>query len=824
MSATKNTKDKHSPASKTLPLMPLRDLVVYPHMIVPLFVGREKSVMALEAAMLENRLIALFTQKHAQIDEPAPEDLYTIGTEAQILQVLRMPDNTIKVLVEGQQRIQLTSYTQADRYYTAHIERLPERPDGGSTVKALMRNSIELFEQYARLNKKVSADVVNSISHIEEPGRFADMIAANLSSRLEEKQKLLEAIDPNDRLQVLARLLSSEIEVLEIERRIKGRVRKQMEHTQKEYYLQEQMKAIRKELGQKDEENEIEELAQKIKKAKMPKDAEEKALKEIARLDRMQPMSPEATVIRTYIDWFISLPWSQRTREKVDLRNVARHLDRDHYGLKKVKERILEYLAVRKLSPNSKGPILCLVGPPGVGKTSLARSVAEALSRNFVRISLGGVRDEAEIRGHRRTYIGAMPGRIIQSLKTAKSKNPLMLLDELDKIGSDFRGDPAAALLEVLDPEQNVTFSDHYLEVHFDLSEIMFIATANVIYNLHPTLRDRMEIIEIPGYTQEEKIQIAEKHLVVRLLQEHGLTGKDLVVPRRTLVKIIAEYTAEAGVRNLNRELSAIMRKVTRLKVENKLGKTRHLNEADLLKFLGPPKYLKRKGEQKNSVGLSTGLAWTEVGGEILSIEVTLMPGKGQLILTGKLGDVMKESAQAAVSYARAHAQDIQISKDFYHETDIHIHVPEGAIPKDGPSAGIAIATAIISALSGTPVKKMVAMTGEITLRGRVLAIGGLKEKLLAAMRAGIKTVIFPKENAKDLADVPPEVKKALDIHLVEDMCEVLPVALVHPRTKKTAPKLKRVKGMEPTGSGDHPVQHICRPRGSRKRAWPPLQ
>ncbi len=824
MSTAKNSKDKKPSSGQTLPLMPLRDLVVYPHMIVPLFVGREKSVMALEAAMLENRLIALFTQKHAQIDEPSPEDLYTIGTQAQILQVLRMPDNTIKVLVEGQQRIRLASYAQTDRYYTVTIEELPERSESGSTMKALMRNCIELFEQYARLNKKISADVATSVSHVEEPGRFADVIAANLSSRLEEKQKLLEAVDPLDRLQVLAQLLSSEIEVLEIERRIKGRVRKQMEHTQKEYYLQEQMKAIRKELGQKDDENEIDELTQKIKKAKMPKDAEEKALKEIGRLDRMQPMSPEATVIRTYIDWFISLPWSQRTREKVDLRNVARHLDRDHYGLEKVKERILEYLAVRKLQPAMKGPILCLVGPPGVGKTSLGRSVAAALNRKFVRISLGGVRDEAEIRGHRRTYIGAMPGRIIQSLKTAKSKNPLMLVDELDKIGSDFRGDPAAALLEVLDPEQNQTFSDHYLEVNFDLSEIMFIATANVAFNLHPTLRDRLEIIEIPGYTQEEKIQIAEKHLIMRLLSEHGLTVKDLVIPRRTLVKIIAGYTWEAGVRNLNRELSAIMRKVTRLKVENKLKRTRHVNDADLLKFLGPPKYLKRKGEQKDSVGVSTGLAWTEAGGEILLVEVTLMSGKGQLILTGKLGDVMKESAQAAVSYARAHAQDIQVPKDFYNQTDIHIHVPEGAIPKDGPSAGIAIATAIISALSGTPVKKMVAMTGEITLRGRVLAIGGLKEKLLAAMRAGIKTVILPKENAKDLENVPTEVKKALDIHLVEDMCEVLPVALVRPRAKKPAPKVKRVKGMETTGSGDQPVQHICRSRGSQKRACPPLQ
>jgi ATP-dependent Lon protease len=803
---------KHkTPGTAVLPVMPLRDLVVFPHMITPLFVGREKSVVALEAAMLQNRMIALCAQRHAQIDDPSPDDLFAIGTRAQILQVLRMPDNTLKVLVEGQRRIRLKAFHAADRHFTATCEDLPEAVELDPTVKALMRNNVELFEQYARLNKKVSADVVSSVGHIEETGRLADIIAANLWSKIEDKQKLLEAVEIRERLELLSRQLLAEIEILEIERRIKGRVRKQMEHSQKEYYLQEQMKAIRRELGQKDDESEVDELVQKIKKSGMPKDVEEKALKELSRLDRMQAMSPEATVIRTYVDWLIALPWAVRTREKLDLRNVARQLERDHYGLKHVKERILEYLAVRKLSPGHKGPILCLVGPPGVGKTSLARSVALALNRNFVRISLGGVRDEAEIRGHRRTYIGAMPGRIIQSLKNAKSKNPLMLFDELDKIGSDFRGDPAAALLEVLDPEQNVTFNDHYLDANFDLSEIMFIATANVMHHLHPTLKDRMEVIEIPGYTQEEKIQIAEKHLIVRLMTEHGLTSQDLSIPRRILEKIITGYTSEAGVRNLYRELATVMRKCSRLKVENKLsGKGKHLTEAQLAKFLGPPKFLKRRGERQSQVGVSTGLAWTEVGGEILLVEVTLMSGKGQLILTGKLGDVMKESAQAAVSYARAHSRDLRLPEDFYAKTDIHIHVPEGAIPKDGPSAGIAIATAIISALSGIPVKRQVAMTGEITLRGRILAIGGLKEKLLAAMRAGIKTVIIPRENSKDLANLPPEVKKNLDLHLVEGMSEVLDAALMRPTHRPARPRAKALKPLPAEAPGDTPGRHIC--------------
>lgn len=811
MSTEKPAAKHRPPGSAVLPVMPLRDLVVFPHMITPLFVGREKSVVALEAAMLQNRMIALCAQRHAQIDDPSPDDLFAIGTRAQILQVLRMPDNTLKVLVEGQRRIRLTGFHAADRHFTAACEDLPESLDVDSTVKALTRNNVELFEQYARLNKKVSADVVSSVGHIEEAGRLADIIAANLWSKIEDKQKLLEAVDIHDRLELLSRQLSGEIEILEIERRIKGRVRKQMEHSQKEYYLQEQMKAIRRELGQKEEESEVDELTQKIKKAGMPKDVEEKALKELSRLDRMQAMSPEATVIRTYVDWLIALPWAARTREKLDLRNVARQLERDHYGLKHVKERILEYLAVRKLSPGHKGPILCLVGPPGVGKTSLARSVALALNRNFVRISLGGVRDEAEIRGHRRTYIGAMPGRIIQSLKNAKSKNPLLLLDELDKIGSDFRGDPAAALLEVLDPEQNAAFNDHYLDANFDLSEIMFIATANVMHHLHPTLRDRMEVIEIPGYTQEEKIQIAEKHLLVRLMSEHGLKSQDLAISRTMLEKIITGYTSEAGVRNLNRELATVMRKVSRLKVENKLGeKGMRLAEAQLVKFLGPPKFLKRRGERQNQVGVSTGLAWTEVGGEILLVEVTLLSGKGQLILTGKLGDVMKESAQAAVSYARAHSRDLRLAEDFYTKTDIHIHVPEGAIPKDGPSAGIAIATAIISALSGIPVKRQVAMTGEITLRGRILAIGGLKEKLLAAMRAGIKTVIVPRENSKDLANLPPEVKKNLDLHLVEGMAEVLAAALLRPVRRLDRPRAKALKPRLAEAPSDTPGRHIC--------------
>ncbi len=777
-----SSKTSNHGVRKELPLMPLRDLVVFPHMIVPLFVGRGKSVQALEAAMLENRMIALVTQIQAQVDDPNEDDIYKVGTKAQILQVLKMPDSTIKVLVEGQERIRLKRVISYDKYHAAVFETLDSRMEQTSVSKALMRNNVELFEHYSRLNKKIPSDIVVSLNHIEDPGRFADIVAANILSKVEEKQKLLEIVDPNERLEAISKLLSVEIEILEIERRIKGRVRKQMESTQKEYYLHEQMKAIRKELGQKDEESENEELLKKVTKAKMPKEAEEKAIKEIGRLERMQPMSPEAAVIRTYIEWLVALPWAVATKEKLELKTVARNMDKDHYGLRKVKDRILEYLAVRKLAPQMKGPILCLVGPPGVGKTSLARSVADSLNRKFIRISLGGVRDEAEIRGHRRTYIGALPGRIIQALKNAKTNNPLILLDEIDKIGSDFRGDPAAALLEVLDPEQNHAFDDHYLDVPFDLSGIMFVATANVIYNLHPTLRDRMEILDIPGYTLEEKIKIAEHHLLVRLIQDHGLTNKDVVMPRAMIEKVITEYTAEAGVRNLNRELATVMRKVARLKVEKKLGSgMKKISAADIEKYLGPPKFLKRKSEKKHAVGVATGLAWTEFGGEILMIEVTLMPGKGQLTLTGKLGDVMKESAQAAVSYARAHAEQIGIDEHFHQHTDIHIHVPEGAIPKDGPSAGIAITTAIISALSGIAVNRNVAMTGEITLRGRVLAIGGLKEKLLAAVRAGIKKVVIPKENEKDLIDLPVEVKKSLEIHSIEDMSEVLPLALVKP-------------------------------------------
>ncbi|NTV51651.1 MAG: endopeptidase La [Candidatus Firestonebacteria bacterium] len=787
--------------SNTLPLMPLRDMVVFPHMLVPLMVGRGKSVLALEEAMRKDRVILLVTQQQAQVDDPMPGDLYNIGVRAQILQVLKAPDSTIKVLVEGLERVRIAHYLTTEKFFTVEYETLAPKTQAGPTLIAVMRSLNDLFEQYSRLNKKITADTLTAVAAIEDPGRLADIIASHLPSKVEEKQKLLEALEPAARLELLSALLSTEIEILEIERRIQGRVRKQMESTQKEYYLHEQIKAIRRELGQKDDESETDELAQKIKAAKMPTEAHEKALKELSRLERMQPLSPEAAVIRTYLDWLLALPWNLRTREKLDVREVGRVLDRDHYGLRKVKDRILEYLSVRKLAPKMKGPILCLVGPPGVGKTSLARSVAKALARNFVRISLGGVRDEAEIRGHRRTYIGALPGRIIQALKTAKTKNPVILLDEIDKIGSDFRGDPAAALLEVLDPEQNTTFSDHYLDTQFDLSEVMFIATANVIHHLHSTLKDRMEVIEIPGYTLEEKVQIADRYLVPLQLKEHGLTREDLVIPKKIIEKLIAGYTSEAGVRNLNREITAVLRKIARLKVERKIRSSRLLTEQDLTKFLGAQKIVPHKRERTNLVGVSTGLAWTEVGGELLTIEVTLMSGKGQLTLTGKLGDVMKESAQAAMSYVRAHAREFQIPLDFYTQTDIHIHVPEGAIPKDGPSAGIAMATAIISALTNTPVQKAVAMTGEITLRGRVLAIGGLKEKLLAAVRGGIRTVILPQANAKDLHDLPPEVKRVLVIHAVEDMAEVLKIALAE---KPAARKPK--KGFKPakTQTGQH--------------------
>lgn len=788
MSAPRPDPERTSESHRVLPLMPLRDLVVFPHMIVPLYVGRGKSVQALEEAMGRDRLIVLAAQKQAQIDDPAAEDIHTLGVLAQVLQVLKVPENTLKVLVEGLERVRILDFTRSEHWFEAEIETVDQKAPVGPTLTALMRSVVEAFEQFARLNKKVPQDTLSTIAGLEDPGRLADIMAANLPSKVEQKQRLLEAVDPVDRLEKLSLLISSEIEILEIERRIQGRVRKQMESTQKEYYLQEQMKAIRRELGQKDDENEVEELSAKIKAAKMSPEAAEKALKEVSRLERMQPMSPEAAVIRTYLDWLLALPWAVRTKEKLDVREAARILDADHYGLKKVKDRILEYLSVRKLAPMMKGPILCLTGPPGVGKTSLARSVARALNRTFVRISLGGVRDEAEIRGHRRTYIGALPGRIIQGLKTAKSRNPVILLDEIDKVGSDFRGDPSAALLEVLDPEQNSAFNDHYLDVNFDLSEVMFIATANVIPNIHPTLKDRMEIIELPGYTQEEKVQIASRYLIPRQLREHGLGKREFSVPRRVLERMISGYTMEAGVRALNRELSSILRKLARLKVERRRT-LRVLTEPDLVKFLGPPRFLHRKGERANAVGVSTGLAWTEFGGEVLAIEVTPMSGKGQLTLTGKLGDVMKESAQAALSYTRTQAERFGIEPDFYTRTDLHVHLPEGAIPKDGPSAGIAMATAIISALSGTAVLRTVAMTGEITLRGRVLAVGGLKEKLLAAMRAGIRTVVLPKENLKDLEDIPREVKQQLTIHAVESMDEVLSIALVEAPRSPKAPK-----------------------------------
>ncbi len=809
MNNPRSTPERPAGTHRVLPLMPLRDLVVFPHMIVPLYVGRGKSVQALEEAMGRDRLIVLAAQKRAQIDDPAADDIHTLGVLAQVLQVLKVPENTLKVLVEGLERVRIREFTRSEQWFEAEIETVDQKATVGPTLTALMRSVVTAFEQFARLNKKVPQDTLTTIAGIEDPGRLADIVAANLPSKVEEKQRLLEAIDPMERLEKLSLLISSEIEILEIERRIQGRVRKQMESTQKEYYLQEQMKAIRRELGQKDDENESEELAARIKAAKMSPEAAEKALKEVSRLERMQPMSPEAAVIRTYLDWLLALPWAVRTKEKLDVRDAGRILDEDHYGLKKVKDRILEYLSVRKLAPQMKGPILCLTGPPGVGKTSLARSVAKSLNRNFVRISLGGVRDEAEVRGHRRTYIGALPGRIIQGLKTAKSRNPVILLDEIDKVGADFRGDPSAALLEVLDPEQNNAFNDHYLDVTFDLSEVMFIATANVIPNIHPTLKDRMEIIELPGYTQEEKVQIASRYLIPRQLREHGLGKREFSVPRRVLERLISEYTMEAGVRSLNRELSAVLRKLARLKVERRRT-LRVLTDADLVKFLGPPRFLHRKGERANAVGVSTGLAWTEYGGEVLAIEVTPMPGKGQLTLTGKLGDVMKESAQAALSYTRTQAERFGIEPDFYTRTDLHVHLPEGAIPKDGPSAGIAMATAIISALSGAAVLRTVAMTGEITLRGRVLAVGGLKEKLLAAMRAGIRTVILPKENLKDLEEVPREVKQQLTIHAVESMDEVLGIALAANPNRPNDPKGR--KGRARTELGKLKAPHADLP------------
>ncbi|BCV20449.1 endopeptidase La [Moorella sp. Hama-1] len=764
---------------RALPLLPLRGVIVFPYTVIHLDVGRERSVSAIEAAMLGDRLIFLAMQKEAQDDDPGENDIYTTGTIAEIKQLLKLPGGTIRILVEGIRRGAIQEYVSHDPFLKVEVEEAPEPTATSPEVEALMRCLVDEFETYVKMAKKIPPETVVAVVSLEEPGRLADVVASHLNLKLTDKQAVLEAVDIKRRLNILCDILAKEKEILELERKIGLRVRKQMEKAQKEYYLREQIKAIQKELGDKDDRvAEAEELRQRIAKARLPKEVQERALKEVERLEKMPPMVAEITVVRTYLDWLLSLPWQKQTRDRLDIKAAEAILDEDHYGLNEVKDRILEYLAIRQLAKKMKGPILCFVGPPGVGKTSLAKSIARALQRKFVRISLGGTRDEAEIRGHRRTYVGALPGRIIQGMKQVGTKNPVFLLDEIDKLSSDFRGDPASALLEVLDPEQNYMFSDHYIEAPFDLSRVMFITTANVEYSIPRPLLDRMEVIRIPGYTEEEKVKIAELHLLPKQLQEHGLKKQQLEVSENALRRVVREYTREAGVRNLEREIATICRKTARDIVSGK-AKAVKVTANNVEQYLGIPRYRHTGAVGNEMVGVANGLAWTEVGGEVLNIEVSILKGKGNLTLTGKLGDVMKESAYAGFSYLRSRASELGLEDDFHEKHDLHIHVPEGAIPKDGPSAGITMATAMASALKGIPVRSDLAMTGEITLRGRVLPVGGIKEKILAAHREGIKTIILPRENEKNLEDIPANIKRKMKLILVDHMDEVLKEALV---------------------------------------------
>ncbi|WP_375463821.1 endopeptidase La [uncultured Methylobacterium sp.] len=758
-------------------VLPLRDIVVFPHMIVPLFVGREKSIRALEEAVKTDRHILLATQINAGDDDPATDAIYTIGTLASVLQLLKLPDGTVKVLVEGGGRAKITGFTRSDEYYEAEAEALVDELGDKVEAEALARSVLSEFENYVKLNKKISPEVVSAVTQIEEPSKLADTIGSHLLVKIADKQAILETPTVAARLERVLSLMESEISVLQVEKRIRTRVKRQMEKTQREYYLNEQMKAIQKELGDEDGRDELAELEDKIEKTKFTKEAREKASAELKKLRQMSPMSAEATVVRNYLDWMLGIPWNKRSKIKKDLLGAQTMLDDDHFGLDKVKERIVEYLAVQQRANKLTGPILCLVGPPGVGKTSLGKSIARATGREFVRMSLGGVRDEAEIRGHRRTYIGSMPGKIVQSMRKAKTSNPLILLDEIDKMGMDFRGDPSAALLEVLDPEQNSTFNDHYLEVDYDLSNVMFVTTANTL-NIPGPLMDRMEVIRIAGYTEEEKVEIARKHLIPNALKKHGLDKKEWAIDDESLLMLVRRYTREAGVRNLERELSNLIRKAVKEILITKVKSV--LVDVDRLQvFLGPPKFRYGEIDADDQVGVVTGLAWTEVGGELLTIEGVMMPGKGKMTVTGNLKDVMKESISAAASYVRSRAVDFGLEPPLFERRDIHVHVPEGATPKDGPSAGIAMATAIVSTLTGIPVRRDIAMTGEVTLRGRVLPIGGLKEKLLAALRGGIKTVLIPEENAKDIAEVSDSVKNGMEIIPVSRMEQVLIHALV---------------------------------------------
>ncbi|WP_059171310.1 endopeptidase La [Bacillus sp. FJAT-27445] len=763
---------------KIVPLLPLRGLLVYPTMVLHLDVGREKSVQALEKAMVDDHLIFLTTQKDISIDEPAEEDLYNIGTLTKVKQMLKLPNGTIRVLVEGLQRARIVSFDDLDDYFSVSVEAYEDRNTKDVEDQALMRTMLDYFEQYIKMSKKISAETYSSVADIEEPGRMADIISSHLPLKLKDKQEILETIDVKERMSKVVDIIHNEKEVLNLEKKIGQRVKRSMERTQKEYYLREQMKAIQKELGEKEgKTGEIAELTEKIELAGMPENVKATAFKELDRYEKVPSSSAESAVIRNYIEWLVSLPWTKRTEDDLDIDRSEKILNEDHYGLEKVKERVLEYLAVQKLTNSLKGPILCLAGPPGVGKTSLARSIARSLNRNFIRVSLGGVRDESEIRGHRRTYVGAMPGRVIQGMKKAGTINPVFLLDEIDKMSSDFRGDPSAAMLEVLDPEQNHNFSDHYIEEPYDLSKVMFIATANNLATIPGPLRDRMEIITIAGYTEIEKVHIAKDHLLPKQLKENGLSKGTLQVREDAILKTVRYYTREAGVRSLERQMATICRKTAKIIVAGEKKKV-VVTEKNLEDFLGKPKFRYGQAELEDQIGVATGLAYTTVGGDTLQIEVSISPGKGKLVLTGKLGDVMKESAQAAFSYVRSKAEELGIEPDFHEKHDIHIHVPEGAVPKDGPSAGITIATALVSALSGRPIRREVGMTGEITLRGRVLPIGGLKEKTLSAHRAGLTKVILPKDNEKDIDDIPESVRNELQFVLVSHVDEVLKHAL----------------------------------------------
>src|SRR3954469_15846247 len=764
------------------PVLPLRDIVVFPHMIVPLFVGREKWVRALDNVMKDDKQILLVTQKNAAQDDPSTSDIFTVGTLATVLQLLKLPDGTVKVLVEGAQRARIERFTDNSAFFQAYGELLPEREGQRQEIEALARAVVTQFEQYIKLNKKIPPEVLVSINQIDEPGKLADTVASHLSLKIPDKQQLLETDAVSERLEKIYAFMEGEIGVLQVEKRIRNRVKRQMEKTQREYYLNEQLKAIQKELGEgEDGKDEMADLEDKINKTKFTKEARDKAMAEVKKLRSMSPMSAEATVARNYLDWMLSLPWHKRTKIKRDIKGAERVLNADHFGLEKVKERILEYLAVQQRIKKMKGPILCLVGPPGVGKTSLGKSVARATGRNFIRMSLGGVRDEAEIRGHRRTYIGSMPGKVIQGMKKAKSSNPLFLLDEVDKLGADWRGDPSSALLEVLDPEQNSTFNDHYLEVDYDLSDVMFVTTANTLRMPQP-LMDRMEIIRLPGYTEDEKVEIAKRHLIPKQIKAHGLRKNEWSISEDALRDLIRYYTREAGVRNMEREIANLTRKAIKdilMKKAERVAVTRR----NLEKYAGVRRFRFGEAESQDLVGVTTGLAWTEVGGELLTIEAVTLPGKGRVTATGKLGDVMKESVQAAESYVKSRAQAFGISPPMFDRKDIHVHVPEGATPKDGPSAGVAMVTSIVSVLTGIAVKRDIAMTGEITLRGRVLPIGGLKEKLLAALRGGLKTVLIPAENEKDLAEIPDNVKRGLKIIPVGTVDELLEHALAAPLT-----------------------------------------